>query len=564
MEIIGQRTKKIMEECKERAKSEGLEVDGETLEYIVTNREMLKLSSKHMIPTLYDFWVFDLEVVSSEWLYDAFPHNPYETVVNTRPALSFYNDNNPDWLNVMIFYHVIAHINFFQNNVTFRKTWSDDFCGQALSDKRLIEWIRDERGDGRRWVDYVIEFARNIDNLVGFHAELRASDTRETELIRGEFSEKTKFYFGKFLREKHKAEEITLNFHGEEVERLNRQGEEDFFDDSAFTSRFPDFASVFKKYQKEKQRKNIPKDLFEYLIENSDFLNKEENEWMKLVMQVIRNTSLYFQPQIRTKIANEGWASYWHEKLFLTDERIKGHEVNYAQLNSKVLVDPKLGFNPYSVGKHLFEFIEKMAKQGRFSQRYQILEDSNSRKHYDDELGKDAGREAIFRVSQNVDDFMFINFLSDNDFQDFINKHQLFVAGMRPSSQWPNYLEVYIKSKSGKKYREMINKHLYHPIHYVIDEEKANVTDCTLYIDHIYEGRSLVTKYIPAVMIALSFFCGGGRVCLETTEFALPEEDIYGDYLHPDYLNKERVRYTCRGKTIKRIVIDDEELVRED
>ncbi len=38
MQLIDQHTKKIMEECKERARDAGLKFDDETLEYIVTNR----------------------------------------------------------------------------------------------------------------------------------------------------------------------------------------------------------------------------------------------------------------------------------------------------------------------------------------------------------------------------------------------------------------------------------------------------------------------------------------------------------------------------------------------
>ena len=125
-----------------------------------------------MIPTLYDYWVHDVEVLREKGRYELYPNNPYETVINTRPAISFYNDNNPDWLNVMIFYHVLAHIDFFQNNVYFRNTWDCDFTGQALSDKRMIAKLRSEKG---RWVDYVIEFTRGIDNLVGFHWSCRGS-----------------------------------------------------------------------------------------------------------------------------------------------------------------------------------------------------------------------------------------------------------------------------------------------------------------------------------------------------------------------------------------------------
>ena len=127
MELIDQKTKSIMEGCRKIAEEKGLEIEGETLEYIITNRELLELTPKIMIPTMYDFWIHDIEVIRSNKEYDAYPSNPYETVINTRPAISFYNDNNTDWLNVMIFYHVLAHIDFFQNNIYFKETWNEDF-----------------------------------------------------------------------------------------------------------------------------------------------------------------------------------------------------------------------------------------------------------------------------------------------------------------------------------------------------------------------------------------------------------------------------------------------------
>ena len=106
MELIDQHTKKIMEGCKHRALDAGLHFQDETLEYIVSNRDLLELTPKVMIPTLYDYWVHDVEVLKEKGRYELYPNNPYETVINTRPAISFYNDNNPDWMNVMIFYHV--------------------------------------------------------------------------------------------------------------------------------------------------------------------------------------------------------------------------------------------------------------------------------------------------------------------------------------------------------------------------------------------------------------------------------------------------------------------------
>ncbi|HAI40553.1 MAG TPA: stage V sporulation protein R, partial [Maribacter sp.] len=38
-------------------------------------------------------------------------------------------------------------------------------------------------------------------------------------------------------------------------------------------------------------------------------------EWKKDLINIVREESLYFIPQIKTKILNEGWASFWHYKI---------------------------------------------------------------------------------------------------------------------------------------------------------------------------------------------------------------------------------------------------------
>ncbi len=565
MELIDQRTKKIMEECKEKARAAGLEFQGETLEYIVTNRNMIELSAKIGIPTLYDYWVHDIETIKDKWVYDAYPSNPYETVVNTRPAISYYNDNNPDWLNVMIFYHVLAHIDFFHNNIFFGKTWDDDFCGQALADKRFLNRIRDEMGAEKRWVDYVIEFARGADNLVGYYAELGKADRDAAQGVFGAISQKAIFYFGEFLKRRHEEKAVELKFYYDEVERYNKcfkqfgdeQGEAIFFGDFDFRSKFPEFNGVFEKYQKqEKVRTN---DVLEHLMEHSEFIKKEESQWMKDVLHVVRKTSLYFQPQFRDKIANEGWASLWHDRLFMADERIKGKGINYGLVNSGVLVDPRVGLNPYAIGMHLFEFIEELAQKGKLSYGYQLLRDSEKRRHYDEKPGKEYGKKILFEARKNFNDFTLINFLSDDDFQDFVDRYNLFVAGARLNFR-KGVVEIYIKSRNGKDYRKMLNDNLYHPPYILINEEKAKEGE--LYIDHVFEGRMLVTKYIPAVLMGIAYLWGG-KVKLETTEFEMETSRLdyrawllgkIQDDTEPE-LKKLRVLYTCEKKDVKRVVL---------
>jgi stage V sporulation protein R len=502
MQLVDQHTKAIMEGCKDRAREAGLCFESETLEYIVTNRDLLELTPKVMIPTLYDYWVHDVEVLKEKGRYELYPGNPYETVINTRPAISFYNDNNPDWLNVMIFYHVLAHIDFFQNNLFFRHTWDDDFVGQALSDKRLIAKLRSEKG---RWVDYIIEFTRGIDNLVGYHSEL----SRLNRPLSKDRSKRLDYYFDVFLQT---IKKVKIHEYMKEINRYNEcmaangdLGEKTFFSD--VNRKYPEFEAVFKRHLK--NNNNAKRDIIQFLIKNSDVLKKNDNRWMTSVMQVIRKTSLFFQPQIRTKIMNEGWASYWHENLFLKDNRINGHEVEFARVNAGVTSLPRVGLNPYALGMRLFQYIEALGDKGKYDLAFRKINDADEREKYDKDAG--IGKDLIFKVRDDFSDFMFINTFVD---QDFVSKNKLFVAGRRlnPAKMvW----EYYVKSRKAGDYRQMLIDSLYHPPHIEVEEEKCN--DQTLYLVHRFEEKPLVKEFIENTMMGIEYLWGG-PVHLETSE----------------------------------------------
>jgi len=550
MQLIDQHTKKIMEGCKDRAREAGLCFEDETLEYIVTNRDLLELTPKVMIPTLYDYWVHDVEVLKEKGRYELYPGNPYETVINTRPAISFYNDNNPDWLNVMIFYHVLAHIDFFQNNLFFRHTWDDDFVGQALSDKRLIAKLRSEKG---RWVDYVIEFSRGIDNLVGYHGEL----SRLNRPLSEDRSKRLDYYFDVFLQT---IKKVKIHEYMKEINRYNEcmattgdLGEKTFFSD--VTKKHPEFEAVFKKHLKENN--NAKQDIIQFLIKNSDVLKKDDNRWMTSVMQIIRKTSLFFQPQIRTKIMNEGWASYWHENLFLKDDRINGHEVEFARVNAGVTSLPRVGLNPYALGMRLFQYIEDLGDKGKYDMEFRKIHDADERKKYDKDIGK--GKGFIFKIRDDFCDFMFINTFVD---QDFVSQNNLFVAGRRlnPGKMvW----EYYVKSRKAEDYRQMLINSLYHPPHIEVDEKKCN--DHTLYLVHHFEEKPLVKEFISNTMMGIEYLWGG-PVQLETNEvvsvpmsqdtgmtssFSTPQKQEVKE----QELKWERVLYTMENRKISKKVI---------
>jgi len=497
MELVSQHVKGIMEECKLRARDAGLRFDNETLEYIVTNRDMIELSPKVMIPTLYDYWVNDVRVLSGKGMYEAYPSNPYETVINTRPAISFYNDNNPDWLNVMIFYHVLGHIDFFQNNIFFKNTWDLDLAGQALADKRMIAKLRSEKG---RWLDYVIEFSRGIDNLVDYQQQINKIISRENK----KKMTKIDFYFDIFLQ---RMKKVSHNTYLKEITRYNlcNANQEDFFD--RLIVKYPEFEELYRKETESK----IPHDLdvMDYIIQYSPFLKQDENEWIKSVIHIVRKTSLYFQPQIRSKIMNEGWASYWHEYLFMRDDRICGHESDFAKVNASVTSMPKVGLNPYALGMRLFQHIKEMEDKGCYSFDYYCQKDEVKKQKYN--AAKNSGDTYIFKIRENLNDFTFVNKFID---QEFLTRHKLFVSGKRFNESRVTW-EYYIQSKKLQDYKQMIINTLYHPPQIFVDIKKT--VKGVLYLNHIFEEKPLKIDFIENTMVGIEYLWGGS-VHLETSE----------------------------------------------
>ncbi len=539
MELIDQRTKSIMERCKVSARKAGLSFQEETLEYIVTNRDLLDLTPKNMIPTMYDYWVQDVRILQERRMYELYPNNPYETVINTRPAISFYNDNNPDWLNVMIFYHVLAHIDFFQNNSFFRHTWGDDFAGIALADKRLIAELRAEKG---RWADYIIEFSRGMDNLVGYYNELSRLN------YPGEIasSKKIDFYFDVFLSN---IKKISSNEYFKEIDRYNKcrfelpeMYETIFFSDTA--RKYPEFEALFTREMQDRKYENRAGDVLEFININSKFMNEKKNRWMRSIVEIVRRTALQFEPQIRTKIMNEGWASYWHEKLYHGDESIAGHEVDFARVNANVMSMPRAGLNPYALGWRILMYIEDLVNKGKISYEYEKIKNIEERKKYDRNTG--AGLNFLFKVREDYNDFMVINDFVD---QDFVDKYNLFVVGRR-LNQAKGVWEYYIKSRDAGEYKKMLIDSLYHPPHITVEESK--IKDNELYLNHHFEGKPLVNEYIHNTMLGIEYLWGG-TVHLETSE---PDRDNLSMQnemnqdeggFKPEYI---RVLYTMKDRNL--------------
>lgn len=550
MELLSTELKKTMERCKKLARKEGLSFSDETLEFVITNEDMIRLSPKGMIPTLYDYWVHDVFVMQDKGKYELFPGNPYETVINTRPPISFYNDNNPEWLNVMIFYHVIAHIDFFQNNVFFAKTWNDDFLARANSHAEHVKTLRYEHG---RWVDYVIEFARGLDNLVNFYDDLNAISLESKKSLA---ERKFDFFFDQYLQNIVKADTFKFISELEEYNYIARENDEISAKSIFINNISQKYLDFDVKYEKAiRKRQTTCSDVMEYIMQHSPALNDQNNEWMKGILQIIRETSLYFQPQIRTKILNEGWASYWHEKLFLNDDVLKGREFEYSKINAHVVSVPRVGLNPYAIGLRMFKYLEAKADRGMNSYDYHKLLNIQERREFDKKSKK--GRDFIFELRKYYSDFTAINEFID---QDFVNEFKLFVAGKRINPERMTW-EYYVKSRKAADYRKKMIDSLYHPPSIRVDESRTS-KDGALYLVHAFEGKELVKDYIKNTMIGAEFLWGN-KVILETSEI---DEESLKNIKQEDFekyarqeaeidFKFQRVRYTIKDYKLTRDVI---------
>jgi len=546
MRLINQRTKGLMEDCKKKARDFGLQFDDTTLEYVVSNKDMVYLTPKVFVPSHYDFWMQDVNIWYGKGEYELYPHNPFETVVNTRPSISFYNNDNPDWLNVMIFYHVLAHQDFFQNNILYSHTWRDDLYGRALSGKRRLNEIRKEQGSDKHWVDYVVEFVRQIDNLVNTFKK-----TREEE----NFNQRNSltdidFFFGEFLKNQDLTSHEYLrevNSYNSLVKEYGEEGAKEKFR-SDIKMRYPEFQYYYNEFKNRKLERED--DIIDFITNNSSIMSKPGNEWMYEVVEIVKEMAEYLEPQRRTSIANEGWATYIHNELFLQDDFLKTHESDFAYINSKVAAIPHVGLNPYALGYRLYSFIRDLADKGKLNYDFQRILDINKRDSFNAKT--DTGKDSILEARRLCDDTMLLNFLDKNNFQDFVSYYKLNVVGRRLNLERETW-EYYIKSKNGEDYRQMVLDKLPHPpfIEYYMDGKGK------LILNHIDEGKQLKKEFVPNVLRGLQFLFGN-IVKLYTTEYELKSERDYLRWLSGEEIDtyKKRVCYTTKfsGSIDKEIV----------
>ena len=136
------------------------------------------------------------------------------------------------------------------------------------------------------------------------------------------------------------------------------------------------------KENKEEVPDRLKGDLLAFLIERGRL-----NDWERDLLTIVRDESLYFIPQIETKIMNEGWASYWHYLILQSLDLPQGLYLEFLQRHNLV-IRPHMGrINPYFVGFKLFEALDRtLGRQAIMEIRAQERDQSFLRRYLSREL----------------------------------------------------------------------------------------------------------------------------------------------------------------------------------
>lgn len=318
---------------------------------------------------------------------------PYEQIWNFERPRAFLVNTNPFALNVLVIAHCYGHVDYFLGSRYLQHGRSfSDVANEARSARERFQ--RYEELYGAELVEKVLDCAKSIQwhqDPDPFAVRVPEEELRE-HLLEMEQAKLAALRSGASSARKKEREE--------EVQKIQQR-----IDELAVrTPPLPDY------------------DLLGYIVEKSTKLKP----WMRDVLTVIHNQARSLAPNARTKLLNEGWATYWHvqimRRLFteglLTDEE---HSV-FNEYHANVTAPGKTRLNDYAVGWKFFEHVKERWDQGRFGREYEECKDGYRKARWD--TGAMKGTEKIFEIRSNYSNRMAIEALFSDE---FIHAEQIYI-----------------------------------------------------------------------------------------------------------------------------------------
>ncbi len=438
---------------------------------VIPAQKMLEILA-YRFPINFSHWSFGRDYEMERTKYEYGYGIPYEVVLNSDPSRAYLINTNPFAVQVMVMAHVYAHNSFMKNNFYFKPTRRDILPSASESSLRFQTY---EKKYGLEKVESLIDAAMSIE--LNINPDFFITEESEEEQLDR-------------LKKKQVLSEITHGKFDDLTKDLDRKVEEPIDYD--------------RKTPLEPEQ-----DVILYIQNHSP---KPLQKWEKDVLSVIRDQSRYFMPQRRTKIMNEGWASYWHIKIM--DKLFREHLLNEEEhgffnlYNARVLATNPKTINPYLVGLKIFTDIEDRWNKGQFGREWDECQDPRKKEAWDLKLGQ--GKEKIFSVSCSYSDRFFIeHFLTEQLVKDL----ELYIYFGKEEG---NVIEYEIIEKQWEKIRNALVQSLSSfgmPTIYVQDGDYHGRRD--LYLKHAFNGIELDEEYRKKTMENI-FFLWDRPVYLET------------------------------------------------
>ena len=268
--------------------------------------EMIGHMAYHGMPSHYNHWSYGKSFERTHQRYNmGVTGLPYELIINSNPSIAYLMRENPLYLQILIMAHCVGHSDFFKNNNTFAHTYPEIVTTRFRNAKKRIQTYIEDPSIGVHKVENILDAA----HAISFQTILNDGNERKShkELLE-EYTERIK------NDKKENWKHIDLNIVPLE----------------------PD------------------PDLLGFLIEHGNL-----EDWEADLISIVKFEAQYFLPQMKTKIINEGWASFWHFKTMNALNLEQKFHIPFLKSHNQVIRPHIGGINPYHVGIHLFQKIEK-------------------------------------------------------------------------------------------------------------------------------------------------------------------------------------------------------------
>jgi stage V sporulation protein R len=418
--------------------AQGFGLDFFPMRYEICPADIIYTFGAYGMPTRFSHWSFGKAFHKMKTQYDLGLSKIYELVINSNPCYAFLLDGNTLIQNKLIVAHVLAHCDFFKNNVRFSKTNRDMVETMTATAERIRQYEMSHTTETvEEFLDAVLAIQEHVDP--------------------GLFIDRRKVSHNNSAKEK-KANPSTRR----------KTGYEDLWDMDPRDMK----ENNEPRFDKSKPFPERPeKDIMWFIEEYSPSME----DWQRDIMSMLREEMLYFWPQLETKIMNEGWASYWHQRIIRELDLTSEETIEFAKLNSAVVQPSQQSLNPYYLGLKIFEDIEK-----RWDHPTKEEQERFGRK-------PNQGREKMFEVREFDSDTSFIrNYLT----KDLVEDLDLYVFEKK-GVEWK------ITDKAWENIRDqLVYSRVNGGFPYIVVQDGDYNRSGELYLRHHFEGIELDLKYL--------------------------------------------------------------------